>query len=271
MDPKRIVPIPGRPLRASAAGLGLTAAVCLLPTGVMLADEGAGILSDTRTALEEWVETRRILSQEKRDWTLDRETLTDRIEILKREVESLRARIGGTRSSIAETERKRAELAAENDGLKEASADLLGTVSVLEGRTRQLLVRLPDPIRESVKSLSQRIPEDPQPGEDSLGDRFQNVIGILNEVNKFNREITVTSEVRTLPDGTAAQVEVLYVGIAQAYFAGAQGNVGGIGTPSPDGWTWTPADDFAPQIAQAIAMVKNERVAGFVRLPLRIE
>jgi hypothetical protein len=58
----------------------------------------------------------------------------------------------------------------------------------------------------------------------------------LNEVNKFNREITVSSEVLTLSGGASAEVTALYVGIGKAYYVSRNGSAAGIGTASPDGW-----------------------------------
>jgi hypothetical protein len=144
-------------------------------------------------------------------------------------------------------------------------------IAVLEVRTKGLLPRLPGPLRERVRPLSQRIPEHTDETKLSLSERFQNVVGILNEVDKFNREITVTSEVRTLGDGTAAEVTAIYLGIALGYYVTAKADAAGVGTASADGWVWSPANDAAARIAKAIAILKNEKVAEFVQLPLRIQ
>jgi hypothetical protein len=262
--------------RSAFAVLLLAAAVCLVSPGVMSANQGAvgqdeDRVDQARTTLEKWVETRRIISMEKRDWALGREMLTERIELVKREIESLRERIGDAETSIAEADKKRAGLMEEVAGLKEVSAALGKIAAMLEARTKELMKRLPDPIRERVKPLSQRLPENPEETKLSLSDRFLNIVGILNEVDKFNREITVTSEVHTLRDGTTAEVAVLYVGIGQAFYTGANGKAAGVGTASAEGWIWTPVNEAAAEIARAIAILKNEEVADFVQLPFRIE
>ena len=257
--------------RSVIGTLLLTSAICLLSSGAIFADMTDGDVDKTRAALEKWVETRRIISQEKRDFELGREMLTERIELVQREIESLRGKIGEADKSITEADKKRAELLEENEKLKEASASLSGTVIKLEARIKEFLKRLPDPIRERVKPLSQRFPENPDETKLSLGERFQNIVGVLNEVNKFNREITVTSEVRKLPDGTSAQVTALYIGIGQAYYVNGKRDVAGIGTASPEGWVWTPANKAAAGIAKAIAILKNETEAAFVQLPIEIQ
>lgn len=228
-------------------------------------------VESAREALEKWVETRKVISKEKQDWALGRELLDERIKLVEREIASLREKISQAEKSISDTDKKRAELVEENNKLKNASATLASTVAKLETRTISLNSRLPDPIRERIKPLSQVLPEDPNDTKLSLAQRFQNVVGILNEVNKFNREITVTSEVRTLDDGSTAEVTALYVGLGQAYYTGANGTTAGVGRPSEDGWKWDSANDAASSIANAVAILKNEMVAAFVPLPVKVQ
>jgi len=228
-------------------------------------------LESNRTALEKYVETRRIISSEKRKWAEGKQMLTDQIEVVKSQIEALRAKITEARNSLTEADEKKAALVDDNRELSEAAAALTGTVAALEARAEELLPRLPEPVRDRVRMLSQQLPENPDQTELSLGKRFQNVVGLLNEINKCNREITITSEVRTLADGTSAEVTALYVGIGQGYYVTAKGDAAGIGTATAAGWTWTPADDAAERIAKTIAILKNEQPADFVRLPIRIE
>jgi hypothetical protein len=66
-------------------------------------------------------------------------------------------------------------------------------------------------------------------------------------------------------------VTALYVGIGQGYYATADGKAAGIGSSTPEGWVWTAANDAAPRISQAIAILKNEQAASFVQLPAEIQ
>lgn len=243
--------------------------VLCLPFSIFAAESQN--VDGVRAALEKWVESRKVISQEQRDWALGKEMLNERIELVRQEIDSLKSKISDAEESISEADKKRAELVEQNEALKSASASLDDTVLELENNTRRLLKRLPDPLRERVKPLSQRLPEDPKETKLSLAERFQNVIGILNEVNKFNREISMTSEVRTLPDGSSAEVTALYVGIGQGYYASADSKAAGIGSSTEEGWQWTPANDAASEIADAIAILKNEQVASFIPLPVEIK
>jgi hypothetical protein len=253
---------------AAASTLGLVAS--MLVSGAQSDDAGRGV-QEARTALEKWVETRRILSAERRDWALGREMLAERIELVQREIESLRASIGEAEGNIAEADRKRAELLVEEERLSAAAAVLGTAVGDLEQGTRRLVARLPEPLRERVRPLTQQFPEDPQATELGLAQRYQNVVGTLNAVNKFNREVSAFSEVRPLADGSASEVTALYLGIGQGWYVNAAGDLAGIGTASEDAWVWTPADEHAPAVAEAVAIQRGERPPAFVQLPIRIQ
>ena len=262
-----------RCLIALPAGIG---AVVLCGVFGVLAiaadDDSAGPdIDGTRAKLEKYVQTRRVISQERQQWQLGKEMLQSRIDVVQREIDSLEEKIKEAEQNIEEAEGKRSELVDENEQLKETAAGLAEAVGGLEKRTRTLLDRLPDPILDRVGQLSQQLPDDPEKTKRSLGLRFQNVVGIINEVNKFNGEMIVTSEVRTLPGGSSAEVTALYVGIGQGYYVSAKGDVAANGTVSEEGWVWKPANDAAPRIADALAIMRNEQPASFVKLPVEVK
>jgi FtsZ-binding cell division protein ZapB len=233
--------------------------------------EKTNATQNTRAVIEKWIETQRIISQEKRDLVLAREMLNERIALVQREIESLKNKISEANASVAESDRKRTSMVDENDSLKQATAGLGSILSNMEGRVRHMIARLPDPIRERIKPLSQRLPNDSEQTKQSTSERFQNIVGILNEVDKFSRDISATSEVRTLADGSSVEVAVLYLGIGQAFYTSSDTTIAGTGTASDTVWTWQPNNPAAVKIAEAIAILKNEKVASFVQLPVEIK
>jgi FtsZ-binding cell division protein ZapB len=244
---------------------------CVLFLGAAASDETFTKTQNAKTAIEKWIETQRIISQEKRDLALSREMLNERISLVQREIESLRNKTDEAQASIAETDKKRDAMVEENETLKQATASLGGVLSNMEGRVRHLIVRLPEPIRQRIKPLSQRLPNNSEQTNLSTAERFQNIVGILNELDKFNREISVTSEVRTLADNSSVEVAVLYLGLGQAFYTSSNASVAGTGTASDTAWVWKPNNPAAAQIADAIAIFKNEKVASFVQVPVEIK
>jgi hypothetical protein len=223
-----------------------------------------------QTIIEKWVEARRLITQEQQDWRLGRELLQDRIEVVKREVASLREKTARATSDMGDADKKLAELQQQREELKTGTAGLAGQIPQIERRLQALLVSLPAPVQERVRPLSQSIPRDAADTKLSMSERFQNLVGILNEVNKVSREIAVASEVRDLPDGTRAEVTVMYLGVAQAVYGNLSGGLAGIGVPGTNGWTWTPSNQLAQAVADAVAVYRNERPAGYTLLPLAI-
>jgi len=222
---------------------------------------------DLRAQLDRWVQTKQLLSQEKQQWRLERELIADRISLLAQEAEALREKSRRAREGIGETEAKLVELRKERDALKTATAGLDTAATGAEQRVLALLARAPAPIRERVRPLSQSIPKNPADTKMSLSQRFQNVIGILNEINKFAASVTVASEVRELGEDTSAEVTTLYAGMSQAYYCNANGGLGGYGRPGTNGWEWTQANGIAAAVADVVAIYRNERAAGYVALP----
>jgi hypothetical protein len=231
----------------------------------------AEAVATTRATLEQWVATRALVSKETRDWVLGKEALVARMDVIKREIVALQKRIAEAEANIAEADRKRRELQAENEQRKATAAGLEQRIAGLEQRLLQTLPRLPEPLQAKVKPLTQRVP---RPGEATavpLGDRYAAVIGVLNEIHKWNREVTVTSEVRALPDGSSVEVAVLYAGLGQAWYVGGNGRVAGTGVATADSWQWRQANELAPAIQRAIAVFKNEQPAAFVPLPVQVQ
>lgn len=264
---------PSIPRRAPVAAPALSLLLTSLTIGApLLAQEStADAVAMTRSTLEQWVQTKTLVSKETREWVLGKEALTARMDVVKREIVALQKRIAEAESGIAEADRKRAELQAENDRLKETAAVLETHIAGLEQRLLQTLPRLPGPLLEKVKPLTQRVPQKDAPSTLSLGDRYATVVGVLNELHKWNREITVTSEVRAMPDGSSVEVAVLYAGLGQAWYAGGNGKVAGVGYAAADGFVWRPANELAPAIGKAIAVFKNEQPAAFVQLPAQVQ
>ncbi len=246
-------------------GIALAALVALCaPRGGATAEDS---FAERRLTMEKWLETRRLISAERQEWRLGRELLAERAETLKRDIAAWREKNAQAEREIADAEREIADLEGRRQDFLQAVAGVLETVSRLESELRSTLARAPEPLRERVKLLSRRLPENPAQSRMSLGERAQNVIGILNEMDKFAREITVASEVRELADGTSAEVTVLYVGLGQAYYCNLKRGIAGIGRPGPEGWRWEPRDDIAEAVAAAVAIYRNERPAAYIALP----
>lgn len=230
----------------------------------------APTLEETRLTLSKWIETQQIISKERNDWQQGKEILQGRIELVGKEVTQLKDRIAQSEVAVQESNRKRDELTKQNAQLKETGAQLAVSITQMEGRVRKLAKVAPEGVAKRLEPLLQRIPADSAATRVSVAERFQNVLGILNELNKANSEITIAYEIRQLADGTSSEVQVIYVGLAQAYYLSPRGEAG-IGRPTDEGWTWKPAGDQADEIYTALEIIQGKHPPAFVALPVSIQ
>ncbi len=234
------------------------------------APSGRASIEDTRLLMSKWIESQQIYSKERKDWQQGKEVLAGRRDLVKQEVDGLQEKIRVAEASAAEAEKKKADLVAENDRLKALGEQLATGVTAMEGEVRRLVKTIPEPIQAKLLPLFQRIPEDAAKTKVSVAERFQNVLGILNELNKANNEITVNYEVRTLADGKPAEVKAVYIGLSQAYYVSAGGEAG-IGCPTADGWKWEPSKAVASDVATVLEVLDGKHSPAFIPLPVKIQ
>jgi hypothetical protein len=262
----------GRAVALRACGIALAVGIpcaALVPMQDAASQDGRS-LEETRVTMSKWIETQQIIGRERNDWTQGKEILKGRIDLIGKEVSGLDEKIKQAEASVTESNKKRDELVADREQLKAATAQLVASVTAMEAEVKKLSKLLPDPVRTKLQPLFVRVPEDPAATKVSVAERFQNVLGILNELNKANSEITVSFEVHKLADGSSAEVQAIYVGLAQAYFVSPTGEAG-IGRPTADGWKWEPAAGAANQVLSALEILQGKQSPAFVPLPVKIQ
>ena len=260
---------PARPAKLVACTLALVAGGLV---AAKLPQEAVGEEIDAvRATIESLTETRRMISQEERRWRQDKEFLNDHINLVRKRMEDLQGSLKEAEADLATSDSNHAALVAEVAELDEAAAGLNEEIAGLEARVGELLAKLPTTLRDSLTNLSQKLPEDPEETEATLGARFLTVVGLLNQINKFQNDIHVEPETLEFGDGPKLQVNVMYLGISRAYFVDASGTKAGIGTGVDEGWVWDRRDEMAPAIQKAIAVYENTEQATYVGLPLEVQ
>lgn len=227
-------------------------------------------LLSARATLEEWVQVRKTLAQTRADWAADKAALEQTAALLERELTGLReqsARVETNQAAVAALRQTLLALQAQYEaGLEAVRARLVE----LEAGVRRLEPLFPPALKTTVQPLLNRLPSNPAATNVALLPRALALITILNEVDKFHGAYTVAEETRPGPDGRQLAVQVLYAGLAQAWFVNKTGDFAGTGVPTLNGWQWTPRNELAPAITRAIQMYRNEQPAEFVALPAQL-
>jgi hypothetical protein len=233
-------------------------------------EEPAPAFDATRSTMSKWVETRQLISKERKDWEQEREILNSRIRLIEGETTALKEKLAQAHSGSSTADEQHRTVIAERDAALGATTHLAERMGELENQVRGLFAQLPETMKERLKPLVDRMPTDPRSAKVTVAERFQNVLGLLTEMNKINSEITVASEVRSLSDGKPSEVHTVYVGLGQAYFVSARGEAG-IGHPTADGWVWVAANDLSRDINQVLDILQNKRSPTFVGLPVSLQ
>jgi soluble cytochrome b562 len=253
--------------------------VSLLSFGAMSANQDGGdssaasaptTLEETRLTMGKWIETQQIISKERKDWQQGKEILAGRVDLVKQEIATLETKIKEAQSSVDAADAKHGELLEAQKKLEAIDATLADAVGGMEQQVRRLMKQVPEPIRTKLEPLFQRIPEDSTKAKVSVAERFQNVLGILNELNKAATDLTINYEVRNLADGKPAEVRVIYIGLTQAYYVSSGGEAG-VGRPGPEGWTWEPSKTIANDVSMALDIQQGKQTPAFVPLPAKLQ
>ncbi|MEW6305016.1 MAG: DUF3450 family protein [Verrucomicrobiota bacterium] len=242
----------------------------VLAAGTLWAQE-APKLAETRTALEKWVETKQLTSRIQADWAAEKELLAESIKMFERESRNLDELIAKVNTGNDQVRKEREEQEKLQAQYQAATEKIKSLVTGLEKKVLALARTFPTPLAEKVGSFVKRIPEDAASTKLSASQRLQAVVAILSEADKFNGAITVSSELRKNSAGNEVQVQVVYLGLAQAYFTDKEGKFAGAGQPAADGWKWTTEPALAPAIARAIAVYESKQPPAFVALPAKVQ
>ena len=250
------------PTRIALACLGLAAACTAT---------AATAIDDAREQLDQWVETRQLISKERADWSVEREILEETRVLLKNEITRLTDALTELEEQSTVADEDRAKLSEEKERLSEGTTVVESNLVALETRLKAIVARFPEPLVDKIKPVLRRLPDDPEDTTMTIGERVQNIVVILSQADQFNNTINRVSSIETMDDGKEVQVDTLYWGLAMAYFVDASGSHAGIRTPGPGGWTSTVVPGAGPQIKQLVDVYEGVGEIQFVDVPAKIQ
>lgn len=261
---------PSRPLLALALAAALPFGVLCGQQAVAPSSVAAPAPAPVDAALlqkktGEWIETRRLIGEEAAAWQTEKNSLAELNAIRAKETAQLDAFVEAATVRIEELSTRKGALVKEQTDLKAWRAKLEADLSALEAGLRPLLPRFPEPLREKILESLLRLesPEADQP----LQNRARDVLLVLQACLEFQNSLTLHTEVREI-GGERREVEVLYLGLAQAWYVDTSGEHSGHGTPGEGGWVWTEDTSIAARVRSAIEVQARRATPAFVELPL---
>ena len=242
----------------------------LLAGATLQAQDEAAVqkeIAKAREVISKYVETRQEIARVKNEWRAYQELTQRRINLYEQEVRQLRELIQNAEEQTTQAEREIAGIKEQIAVLRQANNIVLQALPAFEDKLRELYTFFPKPLKTKVQSLVQQLGKPKQ-----ASDRMAILIGIMNEVDKFNAEFNFARDEKTLPSGETVVVNVIYLGLATAYYANTEGTIGGVGVPASGEWIWTERNDLAPAIRDSVLYYNGDiKPAMLVELPVEIQ
>lgn len=249
--------------------LSLLGLIFWLAAPAVSAQEAASLPSavEVRTKLEQWVLTKQLISAESAAWESEKANLGELNGLRRQEIDQLKTFAEAAGERVTELAGKREAFAEEEKNLKAWRRELEDTVTDLESRVRTMIPVFPQPLRDEVAEVIVRLEVSGDSEPAPLQQRARDVMMLLQAYQKHQNEITVLTEVREL-GGQRREVEVLYMGLNEAWFVDASGRFSGSGQPTATGWQWREDSSLAPRVRQAIELQARRAEPAFVTLPI---
>lgn len=230
-----------------------------------------GLLDETRSAIEEWVRTEQLISQESRQWREEQTYINNIITILTAEQRELNEQIALAQEIATRADEEREVLVEQLSTYQEISALLESRVADYE---RQLLLvtdYLPEMLKQELAPRLSRLNSGSEALTLSLGERAQTVLNIVSEIQNFDSNLTLTTEIVPNDRNDQIEVRVLYLGLSRAFFINDNATLGGYGVPTESGWQWQQANELNQAIADAMASFEARISPQLVDLPMQVQ
>lgn len=216
-----------------------------------------------RLTISKIVDTQTLESKERNDWEAKKAEFAALLELHRREIALLDEELEKAGQSAPSHGESTDEMKAEIEALKQSRRLAKETVARNVPRAIALTRRFPDPLQKDCESeiaslTAWTVADEPR-------EALQSILSLLAKAQQFDRRLTRSTEIR---DGR--EVDVLYLGLARAFYAGRKEGAG-IGSPDSDGWTWKAQPEIRTELLAALDMLNKKSPPAMVRLPMEIQ
>ena len=213
--------------------------------------------------VRQWVQAQKLRSKERADWSEQKRDMAALNGIRIKEIEQIDSLIAAAGKRLSDATKKREELLAEQESLRNKRAIILKRVEHLETTLRAQLQIFPEPLMNKINDEVERIRQLEPSG--SLQDRLRDLVAVMSAASEFGQSLTIHSQIRA--DGEdQIEVEVLYLGFSGAWYVGRAGKVAGYGRAYKGGWIWSEDNSVAGPLKEAIEMYRKERAPDYVQI-----
>ncbi|MEM7393145.1 MAG: DUF3450 family protein [Verrucomicrobiota bacterium] len=219
----------------------------------------------------EWSDLRTAIADEERAWKRQERQWNEEIAQLEQEKARLDEEMQRSRTNVRNQEEKHVQALRDRDRFHQMAQGLSALLEQAEADLTTWQARLPPGMSAPLKSTFQRLPTNKTSRATMSNEtRLQTVLGLYAELDKLQHTWHVLKEVLSLPDGSRKEMDTLYIGLARAFAVSPHNASALVGVPGPTGWVWRERLELAPAIRSTVDILRGERPAELVDLPLQI-
>ena len=252
-------------MRSLPLFLGICAASLLVSEAQEAVNQSAtdAAVVELREAISKLVDVQTLESKERNDWTAKKASFAKLLDLHQRELSLLNEELAKAGKTAPAHEAQTAEMEVEIEALKQARRLTSEAVVRNQPRLLNLSAAFPKPLLDEVEAelLTLKVWNPELEPRDAL----QAMLTVLAAAEQFNRRFTRSIEVH---DGS--EVQVLYLGLAQAYYMDS-GNKAGVGRPAAEGWVWESMPGIRSELSDAFDTMDRKRPPATVTLPLKLD
>jgi hypothetical protein len=227
-----------------------------------------------REDVARWVETMSRIQKEESEWSRDSEVLANYKEGLSNEISSLHQAIVDAKPRKEAAELHAKETILQHEQYVHTKKGISKQLYEAEQKLMQCILRFPQSlskqpkVAQAILDLKTSSTRSEEEREMNLSKRMYNLVELLTEVEKFQQEIHLTSELHKDAQGREFQLQVVYFGLAMAYGVNADQSFAVVGAPNDMGWQFTERIELASKIQELVDSVNEPKNARFISLPL---
>jgi len=224
-----------------------------------------GDLASLESLTGDWIRLRTERARESETWQQEQARLRMELRLLEDAEDHLNEELNSLRAEESETETQQADLIEELEQRQALRNTLTPLVQRALSTALETTEALPPPLLRRL--------EDERASADASGTdllpRTRALLGLHNQWIQLQTALLADSMVMDLA-GARREMEVLWIGAAKAFAVNGDATLAAVGTPGPDGWTWTEAHTIASRVRQALRIHRQDAPPTLIRLPVHI-
>ncbi|MFO7821366.1 MAG: DUF3450 family protein [Lentisphaeria bacterium] len=220
--------------------------------------------------VKEWVKLQKETAGTAESWQMERGLLQDEVTILQNRRKKVVEKVQALRSQTANDAKTIQSLKKRNERLKEIHSELQVAIIETDRKLMDLIPLLPTSVKDAL------LPETTQLRKDLNGDRamsnpqrLQTTVAVLKAIQKADNQLHTGTLVLSAPQRSPIEMQVLYIGLGQAFAVSPDSTMAARGLPVNGEWQWQWNAGIASEVAEAISILKEKSTADFVRLPFK--